>query len=107
MENFAEIFKLADEEGNLAAFEQHGENLMIYPCGFAWIDLPKKSSFVAWLKTTDHGKKLIPSFTRKKYMEMWIHKFNQSMLHKQAYAERFVEVLREYGIEAIVNSKID
>ena len=38
---------------------------------------------------------------------IWIHEFNQSMNHKESFAMKLAEILRENGIKANDGSRLD
>lgn len=51
-EHFEKFFKEINKSAEKITFKQIGKNVMIYPCGFAWIYFEKKSEnepFVQWL----------------------------------------------------------
>lgn len=104
--NYAEIYKEATEQGRLAAFLKAGENIMIFPCGFAWVRIsqktPNSKAFVNWLKENNIGFK----FPLGGY-DIWISDYNQSMFHKEVHAEVMAAYLRSVGIDATAGSKID
>jgi hypothetical protein len=72
-------------------------------CGFAWVNIsPGNSSFANWLRKNDLG--------HKSYYggwDFWISGFGQSMECKEAYARAFAKVLKEAGIQAYAQSRID
>ena len=72
-------------------------------CGFAWIVVkPGTSAFARWL--TKKG------YARKHYhggVSIWVGEFNQSIDRKEAYAAAFAEVLRNGGITAYSDSRMD
>jgi hypothetical protein len=72
-------------------------------CGFAWIIVrPGGSSFARWLKTEkDHRRDYYGGIC------IWVDDHGQSMARKQAHAEAFAKVLREAGINAHANSRMD
>jgi hypothetical protein len=104
--NFESIFKEATEQGRLAAFLNAGENVMIFPCGFAWVKIsqkmPNSKAFVNWLKEKGIGfKSPLGGY------DIWISDYNQSMLHKESHADAMAAYLRSVGIDANAGSKID
>jgi hypothetical protein len=71
-------------------------------CGFAWVTVtPGTSSFARYLKTRG---------ARKGYyggVEKRVHGYGQSMEKKEAYAQAFAAVLREAGVNAYAESRMD
>jgi hypothetical protein len=100
------IFEEANIETRLKTFEKEGRDVMIYPCGFAWIYFPGG-------KRNPIGKKLkklgIVSYDsyRRSY-QYWIHDYNQSMNHKERHAQVLSEILSK-KLNTIVgySSRID
>lgn len=72
-------------------------------CGFAWIKVrPGNCTFARWLKANKGA--------RKGYyggMELWVSDYNQSIARKEAYASAFAGVIREAGIKAYAESRLD
>lgn len=72
-------------------------------CGFGWINIrPGNSSFANWLRRQGKG--------HKSYYGGWdfsVRHFGQSYERKMAYAHAFAEILREAGIKAYANGRID
>ena len=74
------------------------------PCGFAWVTLrPANSAFANWLKKNGLGKK--DSYAGG--LKIWVSEFGQSMVKKEAYASAFAEVLRDAGLRAYSDSRMD
>ena len=72
-------------------------------CGFAWVLINPANSSIAI-----HAKK--QGIGRKAYgggLSIWIHDHNQSMQRKKAHADAFAQVLRDAGIEAYAQSRMD
>ena len=73
------------------------------PCGFASVIVkPANSAFARYLKTVRS--------TYKHYyggLNMPIHDYNQSLQRKEAYARAFAAVLKDAGIKAYVDSRMD
>lgn len=73
------------------------------PCGFANIVIsPARGKFVNWLKKNGIG--------HKHYYggySIWVHEFGQSHDRKDAFARAFSKVLKEYGITAHAESRLD
>ena len=72
-------------------------------CGFASIIIkPGTSSFAKWLMKN--------ALAHKHYyggVNIWVSGFGQSMTRKEAYARAFSEVLKKYGINNYVESRMD
>lgn len=71
-------------------------------CGFAWVKFPGNGAFGRWAKKQ--------GLARKGYgpgLEYWISDYNQSMQRKEAYAIAFAKILREAGISAYADSRMD
>lgn len=74
------------------------------PCGFAWVKIrPARGKFVNWLKKQEIGR--TDSYAGG-YV-IWVSKFNQSMQKKECYARAFANVLKESGIDAYSQSRMD
>lgn len=71
-------------------------------CGFAWIKISGNSSFGKWAK-----KQLIARPGYPNGLQISVSEYGQSMQLKEAYAYAFAEVLREAGIEAYAQSRLD
>lgn len=80
------------------------EPVMDGPCGFAWIKVrPGNGSFARWLKRA--GK--VRGAAYHGGVDIWVGQFNQSATRKEAYASAFAAVLREAGIQAYADSRLD
>lgn len=107
--NYKDIFKEASEAAQVLTFEEVGTDVMIYPCGFAWI----------YLKNGIKGKRnplgieleslgLLDYDPFKKWYYYWVGDYNQSMLHKEAHAEHMARILSEkIGVEFGSGSRMD
>lgn len=75
-----------------------------YPCGFAWVNVkPGTSAFAKFLVKRGIAR-------RDSYYGgvcYWVSAYGQSMRLKEAYAEGYAAVLREAGIEAYAQSRMD
>jgi hypothetical protein len=74
-------------------------------CGFAWVHVNEKAS-------TKLGRALKSVGFRKEYgggLSLWNPggSFTQSMDIKEAGAEAYADVLRQYGIDAYMSSRAD
>jgi hypothetical protein len=127
MKHFEEILALADAKGRKAAeicvpepmivvqhenpWDTTSEIIKEYPpvmdgvCGFAWITIkPANSAFANFLKKREDVQ------SHKGYyggLEVWVRGYGQSMARKEAYARAFAAVLRENGINARAESRMD
>ena len=73
-------------------------------CGFAWINIkPARGKFVSWLKKNGIGR----TDSYNGGYTIWVSEGGQSMTRKESYATAFAEVLRENGLRAYMNSRID
>lgn len=72
-------------------------------CGFAWVKVrPATGPFVRWLKAEGLGHK---GYTGG--WDVWVHQFEQSLECKTAYANAYAGVLREAGLTAYGQSRMD
>ena len=71
-------------------------------CGFAWVAFKGNTPFGRWAKKAGLARSSYPSG-----MQISVSYFNQSLQLKEAYAEAFAKVLRENGVEAYANSRMD
>lgn len=72
-------------------------------CGFAWVTIrPGNSSFAIWAKNNLGARKAY-----RGGVEIWVHQGDQSVELKEAYARAFAQVLREAGIKAYAQSRLD
>lgn len=73
-------------------------------CGFAWVSVrPGNSSFARWLVKNGHGS----SDSYAGGITIWISAYGQSMTRKSAHAAAMARVLREAGIKAYSQDRID
>lgn len=71
------------------------------PCGFAWITMPARGPHVKAAKQFG---------ARKGYptgLKISVGAFGQSMMRKEEYAHAFAKVLREAGVKAYPESRLD
>lgn len=73
------------------------------PCGFASVHFKGNTSFGRWAKKEGIAKK--DSYRGGLYI--WVHEFGQSYERKRAYASEYVKVLKENGIDAYSESRLD
>lgn len=72
-------------------------------CGFAWVHIPNgRHPFVNECRNRKIGHK-----NYHKGWDVWVRDFGQSMARKEAYARAFAGVLKEAGIEAYADSRMD
>ena len=107
--NYKGIFQQADDDAEVLTLLECGENVMIYPCGFAWITLRNGIKG----KRNPLGKELqslglMDYDDYKKCYYHWIGKYNQSMEHKEAHAKHMAEILTELiGVNFSYGSRMD
>ena len=71
-------------------------------CGFAWVTFAGNTPWGRWAKAQGIASKGYP-----KGLQIWVSEFNQSVDRKEAYAQAYAKVLREHGIEAYAQSRLD
>jgi len=72
-------------------------------CGFAWVKVrPGNSAFARWAKKNAGFRS---SYTGG--IDYWVSYGNQSIERKEAYAQAYADVLREAGIQAYAQSRLD
>lgn len=72
-------------------------------CGFAWVNIRDGRSAAAKAAKEHAGAR--PAY--RGGMQIWVGEFGQSMEQKEAYAGAYAGVLRENGIEAYSDSRMD
>ncbi len=79
-------------------------------CGFAWVKVrPANSPFAKWLKTQPTTDEYLQPH-KDDYqggIVVWVTVGNQSMQKKEAYAEAMAKVLKEGGINAYADTRLD
>lgn len=111
--DFIDIHNQAHDAGMKAAAPAQGDTIRLtdgkqtyimddYPCGFAWVWFKGNTDWARWAKKQGLASKSYPSG-----LSIWVSFFNQSMRKKEAYAQAYVAVLREHGIEAFAQSRMD
>ena len=91
-EKFKKKWNIIDYTAKNWAYLQEGADVMVYPCGFASIKFQKninKDQFGQWLIEN----KIVSLDPDGKGYQLWVGFFNQSLQHKEAYAEKVVEML--------------
>lgn len=72
-------------------------------CGFAWVVVrPGTSSFARWLTKTKRAR---PAY--RGGVSIWVNGSTQSIQRKESYARAFAAVLKEAGINAYSDSRLD
>ena len=73
-------------------------------CGFGWVTVrPGNCAFANWLKRTGHGR--TDSYAGG--VIVWISEHRQSYTRKVAHADAMASVLRDNGIKAWGNGRLD
>ena len=73
-------------------------------CGFAWVKIrPARGKFVQFLKEKNLGYQN----SYEGGYDLSCREFGQSLTRKEAFVNAFAKVLREYGIDAYGQSRID
>jgi hypothetical protein len=78
-------------------------------CGFAWINVYKYEGKTIRVNSKI-GKELKMNGFRKSYngaWQYWVSDGGQSVSRKEAYANAFANVLKQYGFEAYADSRLD
>jgi hypothetical protein len=72
-------------------------------CGFAWVNVkPATQPFAKWAKKAGLAR---PSYYGG--YDISVREFGQSMTTKEAYAHAYAKVLRDNGVKAYPNSRMD
>lgn len=71
-------------------------------CGFAWVWTPGDTPFARWARR----QRLFGSHYGGG-VALWVRHFGQSVERKEAYADAYAAVLREAGIKAFGQSRLD
>lgn len=101
-----EVFENATKAAREHAYKKVGDNVMIYPCGFAWVELKvKKNNKLG--KELEKEEMMMWDPISKSYKH-WVAEYNQSMLHKEAHAEKMAQILFEELFELFeAKSRLD
>lgn len=106
--NYKEIFEKANAAAEVLTLAECGNNVMVYPCGFAWFYLDNMKG-----KRNPVGKELEKlgllgySDYHKRYYH-WEGKYNQSMQHKEAHCKFMAQILSEKtGLPFKYDSRMD
>ena len=74
-------------------------------CGFAWVNIsPARGKFVNYLKKIGKG---YTSYQGGYNVPAGGVELGQSITRKEAYAEAFAKVLKDWGIKCYVSSRLD
>jgi len=107
--DYKRIFEKANAASELLTLLECGNDVMIYPCGFAWIML--KNGIKG--KRNPLGKELealglLQYDDYRKHYYLWIGQYNQSMTHKEAHAKNMAEILTsQLDVKFGYDSKMD
>jgi hypothetical protein len=71
-------------------------------CGFAWVAFKCNTAWGRWAKKEGIARSHYPSG-----LCVWVGEFGQSVTRKEAYAHAYALVLKENGIEAYSDSRLD
>lgn len=71
-------------------------------CGFAWVKFAGNTAWARWAKSMKLASKAYPNG-----LMIWVGYGNQSMTKKEAYAAAYAQVLRDNGITAYSQSRMD
>jgi len=78
------------------------EPVMDGVCGFAWVSFKGNTPWAKWAKAKGVASEHYPSG-----YSIWVGEFNQSMTRKESYAHAFAKILRDSGIMAYADSRLD
>lgn len=71
-------------------------------CGFAWVHIKGNTAFGRWAKAQGHARK-----SDYGGLLLRLRENTQSMARKEDYGRAMAAVLREHGIDAYMESRID
>lgn len=106
IQEIREAFEIANLQAQAHTYISVGKDVMIYPCGFAWVYLKVK-------KNDKLGKLLEAAGVMEwdnypKHYYYWVGDYNQSALHKETHAEKLAELLSiEFEQTFKYGSKLD
>jgi hypothetical protein len=101
-----DIFDKAQIEARKYALEAEGDNIMVYPCGFAWVELKCRKNSKIGKELEKEG--IMDWDDYEKRYKYWIGDYNQSMLHKAAHGKKLAEILSsELFAEFEMKSRMD
>lgn len=93
------------------AYTDCGKDVMIGGCGFAWIHVyshDKNDEFLNWM--VENGKAKLEKKVWGKKPGKWrisVGAFNQSILHKESYADAFAKFMTSIDYKAYSGSRLD
>ena len=113
MMDYNTLYALASKAGHEAALPSKGESVILtdgtneyamsdYPCGFAWVVIKGNTAFARWAKSMGLTRPAYP-----KGLQIRIGEYGQSMTKKEAHARAMAKVLRDAGIDARAESRMD
>jgi hypothetical protein len=70
-------------------------------CGFAWVNVGGNTAMGRYMKSKGHRAGY------PKGINYWVSAYGQSMTRKEAFAHAFAKVLRDNGIAAYADSRMD
>lgn len=74
------------------------------PCGFAWVVVkPGNHPFANWAKKTLGARKHYGGGVNV----YWVHEFNQAWTRKAAFARAYADTLKDAGIPAYADDRLD
>lgn len=101
-----EIFEIANLQAQAQTYANLGSNVMVYPCGFAWVYLKVRKNDKLG-KQLEQAKIMSWDSYRKYYM-YWVGDYNQSAKHKEYHATKLAELLSiELGQKIGYDSRLD
>lgn len=72
------------------------------PCGYAWVKIKGRGKFAKWAKDSGVARpSALGGYT------IYPSLMTQSMERKEAWANAYAQVLRDHGIEAYVDTRLD
>lgn len=104
------LFAMAKAAGQ-ESLDRNLENTHWFPCGFAGVRIrPARGKLVSWLKENDIGR--VDSYAGGYYIPSWVFadapgSMTQSMTLAEGVASAAANVLREAGLNAYSESRID
>jgi len=107
------IFDVAHQAGHEAATKVVPEPMMVVGdkqvwhvpegmCGFAWVGFKGNTSFGRWALKNKLARKADSGG-----LHLWVSDYEQSYDRKSAYASAFAQVLRNHGVDAYADNRLD
>ena len=93
MKDYRPIFTTAAEIAKDHALETHGEDVMKFSCGFAWVKLKVKKNDPIGKELEKQGLMQWDDFHKHYYI--WIGDYNQSVDHKEEHAKAMAKILKD------------